>query len=59
MTRMEECRTAFKIFTDKHAGKRSPGRPERRCDEWILKKLSLQRIELIWLKIGIIRALGL
>jgi hypothetical protein len=29
---MEEVRSAFKILTDTPAGKRSLGRPRRRCD---------------------------
>ena len=38
--RMNEVRTAFRILTDKHTGKRSLGRPRRRWEdsvEWILK----------------------
>ena len=41
VARMEEGRSAFKILTRAHAGKRSLGRPRRRWEEildWFLNK---------------------
>ena len=57
VTRMEEGRSAFKIFTGIPAGKRLLGRPQRRWEDVIimdLKEISIIRgIELIVLRTGI------
>ena len=49
---MEEGRSAFKILTGKHTGKRPLGRPRRRCEDNI--RMELRGIGLIRLRIGII-----
>ena len=58
VARMEESRSAFKIFTGKPRGKRPLGRPRRRWRtifERTLKRLvSMREIGLIGLRIGII-----
>ena len=59
VARMEEGRSAFKILTGKHTGKRLSGRPECRWGgailKWSLKKkVSLRGIGSIRLRIGII-----
>ena len=55
---MGEGRSAFKVLKGKRTGKRPLGRSRRRWEdniEWTLKKYaSIQRIGLIWLRIGII-----
>ena len=57
VARMEEGRSAFKILTGKPTGKRSLGRPRSGWEDYIridLQKYpSIQRIGLIWLRIGI------
>ena len=42
VARMEEGRSAFKILKGKHTGKRSLGRPRRRCEDNI--KIDLEAI---------------
>ena len=58
VTRMEEYRSALKIFTGKPTGKRSLGRSRRRWEDIIrmyFKEIGITRgIGLIRLKVGII-----
>jgi hypothetical protein len=56
VARMEDCRSAFKILTGTHTGKRPLGRPRRRWEDNIrmnLKEIGIG-IGLIRLRIGII-----
>ena len=54
VARMEEGRSAFKILTGKPRGKRSLGRPRRRCEDNIKERGINTRNCLIRLRIWII-----
>ena len=54
VARMEIGRSAFEILTGKPTGKRPLGRPRRRWEDNIRRYVSMRRIGLIRVRIGII-----